>query len=170
MARPLTTDASFGQHYIAAAQGDSPKEVISRYAAEILEFYTSLPAEKKDYAYGEGKWTIIEVLQHVIDAERVFAYRATRIARKDTTPLPGFDENMFAENSLAGQRDFEEMKEEFAALRKSTDIFMAALTEEQLQQSGTASAKYITVNAIAFITYGHLIHHMNIIRERYLQA
>lgn len=170
MARPLTTDASFGQHYIAAAQGDSPKEVISRYAGEILEFYTSLPAEKKDYAYAEGKWTIIEVLQHVIDAERVFAYRATRIARKDATPLPGFDENMFAENSLAGQRDFDEMKEEFAALRKSTDLFMASLTDEQLQQSGTASGKYITVNAIAFITYGHLIHHMNIIRERYLQA
>lgn len=170
MARPLTTDASFGQHYIAAAQGENIKEVINTYAAEILEFYTNLPAEKKDYAYAEGKWTIIEVLQHVIDAERVFAYRATRIARKDATPLPGFDENMFAENSLASQRDFETMKEEFAALRKSTDVFMAALSEEQLQQSGTSSGKYITVNAIAFITYGHLLHHMKITKERYLQA
>ena len=170
MPRPLPTDASFGQHYIALAQGDTAAEVVNNHAAEILEFYTSLPEEKAQYAYAEGKWTIIELLQHIIDAERVFAYRATRIARKDTTPLPGFDENAFTENSLAGTRDFNLLKEEFAALRRSTDIFIAALSEEQLQQNGTASGKYITANAIAFIIYGHLLHHMNITRERYLTA
>jgi hypothetical protein len=170
MARPLPGDASFGQHYIALAQGDTAAEVVSNHAAEILEFYASLPEEKAHYAYADGKWTIIELLQHIIDAERVFTYRATRIARKDTTPLPGFDENAFTDNSLAYKRDFNLLKEEFIALRKSTDIFISSLDEEQLQQSGTASGKYITANAIAFIIYGHLLHHINITRERYLQA
>ncbi len=170
MARPLPGDASFGQHYIALAQGDTAAEVVKNHAAEILEFYTSLPEEKANYAYAEGKWTIIELLQHILDAERVFAYRATRIARMDATPLPGFDENSFAANSQAGKRNFAEMKEEFAALRRSTDIFIASLSEEQLQYSGTASGKYITVNAIAFIIYGHLLHHINVTRERYLTA
>jgi uncharacterized damage-inducible protein DinB len=168
MARPSLSDASFGQHYIALAQGNSAKEVVANHAAEILEFYTSLPEQKKDFAYAEGKWTIIEVLQHVIDAERVFTYRALRFARKDATPLPGFDENDYAANSNAAARDFDALKQEFIALRKATDIFISSLDEEQLQQGGTSNNKYITVNALAFIIYGHLLHHINITKERYL--
>ncbi|HVX50402.1 MAG TPA: DinB family protein, partial [Chitinophagaceae bacterium] len=141
---------------------------VQNHAAEILAFYTSLPKDKKDHAYAEGKWTIIELLQHVIDAERVFTYRALRFARKDATPLAGFDENDYAANSMAGSRNFDELKEEFAALRKATDIFFSSLNEEQLQQGGTSNNRYITVNALAFITYGHLLHHINIIKERYL--
>lgn len=170
MARPSATDASFGQHYIALAKGETAAEVVNNHAAEILAFYTNLPEEKAHFAYADGKWTIIEVLQHIIDAERVFSYRTTRIARKDTTPLPGFDENAYTENSLAYKRDFNLLKEEFTALRRATDIFISSLDEEQLQQSGTASGKYITANAIAFIIYGHLLHHINIIKERYLPA
>lgn len=170
MPRPSTADAGFGQHYIALAQGDSVKEVIANHAAEILQFYVNLPAEKKDFAYAEGKWTIIEVLQHVIDAERVFTYRAMRFARKDTTPLPGFDENDYAANAQASTRDFEELKEEFAALRKATDVFAATLHEDQLQNGGQSNNRYITAKALIFIAYGHLLHHINIIKERYLPA
>ncbi|HWB24781.1 MAG TPA: DinB family protein [Chitinophagaceae bacterium] len=170
MPRPSPSDAGFGQHYIALAQGNSAKDAVNNHAAEILAFYTSLPAEKKDFAYGEDKWTIIELLQHVIDAERVFTYRALRFARKDITPLPGFDENDYAANSMAAGRDFDELKEEFTALRRATDIFVSSLSEEQLQQGGTSNNKYITVNALAFIIYGHLLHHINIIKERYLPA
>src|ERR1700753_2123027 len=107
MPRPLPTDAAFGQHYIALAKGGTAKEIVYNHAQEILEFYTNLPAEKKDYAYTAGKWTVIELLQHVIDAERVFTYRALRFARKDATPLPGFDENDYASNSNAAARDFD---------------------------------------------------------------
>jgi len=160
----------FGEHYIALAKGNSAKEVVANQAAEILQFYTNLPAEKKDHAYAEGKWTIIEVLQHVIDAERVFTYRAMRFARKDVTPLPGFDENEYTPASMAGERDFDSLKQEFTALRRATDIFASTLSEQQLQRGGTASNRHITANALVFITYGHLLHHMHIIKERYLQA
>ena len=170
MSRPLQTDAYFGQHYIALTRGDTALEVVNNHKAEILAFYTGLPAEKANYAYAEGKWTIRELLQHLIDAERVFTYRATRIARKDTTPLPGFDENSYAANSMADKRDFNSLKEEFTALRNATDIFISSLSEDQLQQPGNSSGKYITANAIAFIIYGHLLHHINIIKERYLAA
>ncbi len=168
MSRPLQTDAYFGQHYIALVQGNSAREAVDNHQAEILEFYTALPEEKADHAYAEGKWTIRELLQHLIDAERIFAYRATRIARRDTTPLPGFDENSYTANSMADKRDFNSLKEEFTALRKATDIFMSSLSEDQLQQPGNSSGKYVTANAIAFIIYGHLLHHINIIKERYL--
>lgn len=170
MARPTGTEIGFGGHYIALAQGNSAKEVVTNHASDILQFYTSLPAEKKDHAYADGKWTIIELLQHVIDAERVFTYRAMRFARKDTTPLPGFDENEYTPASNAGERDFDSLKEEFTALRKATDIFVSTLSEEQLQRGGTSSNKYITANALVFIIYGHLLHHINIIKDKYLHA
>ncbi len=110
------------------------------------------------------------MLQHIIDAERVFSYRAMRIARNDATPLPGFDENSYTANSLACRRDFESLKKEFALLRQATDILVLTLGEDQLQNIGTASNNPVTANAIVFLTYGHLLHHINIIRERYLQA
>ncbi len=170
MSRPTSSEAGFGQHYIALAQGSSAKEVVNNHAANILQFYTNLPAEKKDFAYAEGKWTITELLQHLIDAERVFTYRAMRFARKDATPLAGFDENDYAANSNAAARDFDELKQEFTAVRRATDIFVSSLNDEQLQQGGTSNNKFITANALAFIIYGHLLHHINIIKERYLAA
>jgi hypothetical protein len=168
MPRPLPTDAaSFYHHYISLVKADSAAEAVKVHSAEILAFYTSLPIERAQYAYTDGKWTILEVLQHVIDAERVFSYRTLRIARKDATPLPGFDENSFTANSEAGNRNFDSLKKEFALLRQSTDIFIETLNEGQLQNFGVASNNAITANAIAFITYGHLLHHINIIKERY---
>ena len=171
MPRPLPTDAApFYQHYIGLVNAESAADAVKNHSAEILAFYTSLPADKADFAYAEGKWTIKEVLQHVIDAERVFSYRCMRIARKDTTPLPGFDENSYAANSQADKRDFDLMKEEFSLLRGASDIFVSTLIEEQLQNVGVTSNNPITANAIAFIMYGHLLHHMNIINERYLKV
>ena len=168
MPRPLPTDAaSFYHHYINLVKANSPAEAVKVHSTDILEFYTNIPPDKANYAYAPGKWTIQEVLQHVIDAERVFSYRTLRIARKDATPLPGFDENSFTANSEAGNRNFDSLKQEFSLLRKSTDIFIETLSDGQLQNFGTASNSPITANAIAFITYGHLLHHINIIKERY---
>lgn len=169
MPRPLPTDAaSFYHNYINLVKTSSAAEAVKTYSAKILAFYTALPADKANYAYAEGKWTVQEVLQHVIDAERVFTYRALRIARKDTTPLPGFDENSFTANSEASSRSFDSLKQEFALLRQATDVFIETLNDSQLQNIGTASNNPITANAIAFIIYGHLLHHMNITKERYL--
>ncbi len=108
------------------------------------------------------------MIQHLADAERVFVYRAMRFSRKDTEPLPGFDEDSYAANANAANRSFDSLVEEFGLLRKSTDLFLGTLTEEQLSQAGVANNKPITVNAIAFIVYGHILHHKQVIEERYL--
>jgi hypothetical protein len=95
-------------------------------------------------------------------------YRLLRVARNDSTPLPGFDENLYAQAAQANERTFIALKEEFKALRKSTDLLISSLTENQLMNSGIASDKKVTANAIAFILFGHLLHHKKIIEERYL--
>lgn len=124
--------------------------------------------EKRSYRYAEGKWTIKEVLQHIIDAERVFAYRALCIARKDATPLPGFDENVYAENCKAEQRKWKDMINEFIAVRLSSESLFASFDDEQSETSGTASGKSIYVAAIGFIIAGHAIHHSKVVKEKYL--
>ena len=109
-----------------------------------------------------------ELLQHVIDAERIFSYRILRIARKDKTPLASFDEDNYAANSLASERNFDSIKEEFLAVRKATDLLLLSLNEEQLAQQGIASELPVTANAIAFITFGHMLHHKGVLEEKYL--
>lgn len=169
MPRPAAIEsAEFYHKYINYTQGDSVQAIIANHSKAIHDFYNSLPEEKADYAYAEGKWTIKQVLQHVIDAERIFTYRALRIARKDTTPLPGFDENAYADNDGSKNRTFQSLKEEFNALRTATDLLLANFSAEQLAETGTASGKSITTNALCFITYGHLLHHKAITEERYL--
>jgi uncharacterized damage-inducible protein DinB len=169
MPRPDPQDAAIFYHnYISLAQGSSVAEVMASHAEQLKKFYAALPEEKGDYAYAEGKWTIKELLQHLIDAERVFSYRALRIARKDATPLPSFDENVFAENSKAGKRSLQSLKDELNAVRASTDLLFSSLDDEQLSSTGTASNHSITVNAIGYIVFGHLLHHQRILEQRYL--
>ena len=169
MARPQPTDyAAYYETYVGKVNGDSVKDIISTYSEPMLRFYTSLPEAKADHAYAEGKWTVKELLQHIIDAERIFSYRALRIARKDETPLPGFDENTYTPASKASKRSLQSLKDEFVAVRKATDILLQTFDEEQLSQHGTASNNPVTPNAIAFIIYGHMLHHKQVLEERYL--
>lgn len=168
MAKPQPNEsASFYHKYISLAEGDSVGEIIDNYAFELQEFYNSLPDEKADFAYAEDKWTIKQVLQHVTDAERVFAYRMLRICRNDKTPLAAFDENAFVENGFAGERSLSSLKQEFNSVRAATDIFLLALNDEQIKRTGTASNNTVSVNALAYIIYGHLLHHRNILKDRY---
>src|SRR6478735_2010022 len=168
MARPLPDEcAPYYQKYIALAEGDSINEIIHNYAFELQEFYNRLSESKADFAYAENKWTVKQVLQHLTDAERVFAYRALRIGRNDETPLAAFDENAYVENGLATERSLSSLKQEFNSVRAATDIFLLALNEEQVMRMGTASNNPVSVNALAFIIYGHLLHHKKILKERY---
>ena len=168
MARPLTGDAMpYFEKYINFVQGNSIAEAMENHSTELNKFYNDLPESKADYAYAEGKWTIKEMLQHLMDAERIFTYRLLRISRADTTPLPGFEENEYAVAARANDRSLQSLKEEFTALRISTDLLLKSLTEEQLNRKGTTNNNPITANAIAFIMYGHLLHHQNILIERY---
>ncbi len=169
MAKPLQGEyAPFYHTYISKITTNSVQETILEYAQTILDFVNTLPDEKADFAYAEGKWSVKEVLQHMIDAERVFVYRALTFARKDTTPLPGFDENEWALHSNASSRSLQSLQNEFTALRSSTDILLRSFDAEQLNQKGTANNQSITVNAIGFIIFGHLLHHIEILQERYL--
>lgn len=169
MAIPQPSEsASFYHKYIALVEGNSIGGIIENYAFELQEFFNSIPDNKADFAYAENKWTVKQVLLHVIDAERIFAYRALRICRGDQTPLASFDENMYVENSFATARSLSSLKQEFNSVRAATDIFLLALNEEQVKRTGIASNNTISVNALAYIIYGHLLHHQNILRERYL--
>src|SRR5205809_1315015 len=168
MARPQPNEfAPYYQKYIELAQGDSINESVHHHAFELQEFYNSLPDDKADFAYAKDKWTVKQVLQHLTDAERVFAYRALRISRNDETPLPSFDENAYVENGFAGERSLSSLKQEFNAVRAATDMFLLSLNDEQANRFGTASNNPVSVNALAFIIYGHLLHHQNILKERY---
>jgi uncharacterized damage-inducible protein DinB len=164
------TYPAYFDNYIQQVNADTVKEAIEKYSTTIRQFFKSIPEEKAGYRYAEGKWTIKDLLQHVIDAERIFAYRALRIARQDRTPLPGFEENAYASAAKASKRNWEDLLEEFEAVRKSTDLLFASFTQEDLEQSGVTNDSPNTVLAICFITFGHLLHHKKIIEERYLQS
>ena len=134
----------------------------------FVSFLKKIPVGKRNYRYAKDKWTIKEMLQHIIDTERVFAYRGLCIARKDTTPLPSFDENNYANNAKAAKREWNELIEEFKAVRKSTEILFGSFDKKQLDLTGTASGKPVYVLAIGFIIAGHINHHIGILKERYL--
>lgn len=170
MPRPQPADyPPYFEKYISLVKANSLSEARSLYAASLNPFYSTLPEEKASYRYAPDKWTLKDLLQHVIDTERVFAYRLLCISRGDQTPLPSFDENHYALAAQAAARSFASLKEEFLAVRKATDLLLASLSEEQLAQTGTASNKSLTANAAGFILFGHLLHHQEIIRERYLK-
>jgi len=169
MSRPSGGDfGAFYQHYVALAAGQSARELISLHAQDMLDFISKIPEEMGDQAYAAGKWTIRQMLQHMLDTERIFVYRLIWIARGDDRPLPGFDENKFAAEAPASHRKLEDLKSEFLALRKSTDFLVQSLTEEELSRRGEASGYPVTVNALCFIIFGHNLHHLQVLKERYL--
>lgn len=169
MARPdLSLVPAYFHNYINQVLGDDLIPAFQKESPEMFQFIERIPAEKYDYRYAEDKWTLREVLQHLVDAERVFAYRALRFARKDSTPLPGFDENIYAVTSKADRRSWEDLTDEFKAVRKSSEYLFRSFDEDQLNATGISSNKSITVIGLGYVIIGHPIHHMNIIRQRYL--
>ena len=171
MSRPLEGDfGDFYQHYISLAVGEQPTELIKNHSITISYFIQQLPDELGDHAYALGKWTIKQMLQHMLDTERIFGYRLVWIARGDRRPLLGFDENMFAEAAPATHRTLQDLKEEFRLLRSSTDLLISHLTSEELQRKGEASGYPITVNALCYIIFGHNLHHIEVLRQKYLSA
>ena len=128
----------------------------------------SLPAEKLEYRYAPGKWTIKEILLHITDAERIFVYRALRFARNDATPLTGYDQDPYVAASNPRGRSIDDLLEEFAHVRRSTISFFSSLDDEAWMRSGTANNAHVTVRALAYIIAGHELHHLKIITEKYL--
>jgi uncharacterized damage-inducible protein DinB len=154
--------------YLQAIGENDLEAALRRNTRRFRKLVKDIPKKKINYAYAEGKWTLKEVLQHLVDAERVFVFRALHFSRKDGAPLPGFDENVWAITAKAPKRSWGELVEEFLALRASTEMFFNSLDEEQLLATGTANNNTAMVAGLGFVCAGHVQHHLNIIRERYL--
>jgi uncharacterized damage-inducible protein DinB len=164
----LSRVPDFYHKYINLVIDEDLQAALKRHQTEVLSFLKEIPKKKWNYRYAEGKWSIKEVVQHIIDAERVFSYRAMCFARKDATPLPSFDENLFAANSNADARTKKDLLKELKTVQESSAQLFSSFDKEQLDQSGTASGKSTYVRGIAYILIGHALHHKKILEERYL--
>lgn len=160
--------SSFNATYINALEKVGLIEGLENGLNQMVSFISAIPVEKLEYRYAENKWTIKDILLHLIDAERIFAYRALRIGRGDKTPLAGFEENDYVPNAGANSRTLESLLEEFQWVRKATLCLFKNFSDEQLLYLGTASDHAISVRAIGFVISGHQNHHLRIIQERYL--
>lgn len=159
---------AYYQPYINKASHLTLKRGLKTNLDELLTFLGQIPDDKYDYRYKAGKWTIKEIIQHLIDTERIFAYRALRIAREDQSPMPGFDQDAYIAPSLAGRREFSDLINEYKTVRFATVALFESFDEQMLLNAGTVSGNSITVRAIGFIIMGHESHHCSIISERYL--
>ena len=135
---------------------------------ETHSFFEGLPSDKHEFRYAEGKWTPKEILLHLIDTERVFAYRALQFARAENVEIRGFDQDEFAANSNANLRTMEELLDEYIAVRTANIVLFTSFTEETMQRMGIASNSPLSVRAAGYIICGHEKHHIAVINERYL--
>jgi len=135
---------------------------------EFVAFFNGIDAEKLNHSYQEGKWTIKELMLHVVDTERIFQYRALRFARADKTDLPGFSENDFVSNSNANDRSLISLLDEFVVLRKSTISLFETFSEDTLLKIGISGGNTMSVRAAGYLIIGHQKHHVNIVKQRYL--
>jgi hypothetical protein len=143
-------------------------ETLRNQISETMATLNALPEAKGDHRYQPDKWSIKEVLGHVIDGERIFSYRALRFARRDETPLPGFEQNLYVPAAAFGRRTLRSLLDEFGAVREATVHLYRHLDEEALSRSGIASENRMSVRALAWVIAGHERHHLRVLRERYL--
>lgn len=158
----------FFEGYISLVREDNILSAITIQSPDAITFFQSITEEQSEIKYAADKWTIKEVLQHLIDAERIFTYRALAIARRDKQTLPGFDENTYADYSHANDQSWLSLVQEFKAVRNATIELAKSFNNEDLQQSGSVSTYTISVLALLYMTIGHAVHHVKIIKERYL--
>ena len=164
----MTEFQKYIQRYLDLIPTENWLEEMKISGDKTLEIYRNISEENSNFAYAEGKWTLKELLQHLIDAERIFAYRALTFSRKDKNNLPGWDEEEYAKHYFSNERTLNSLIEEFEAVRKSSVIFFENLNTEQLNEKGIANGNEISVETIGKLMVGHNVHHLNIIKERYL--
>lgn len=169
VSRPAADEynAYYDRYITKVPDGDIVQQLVKQVSSTI-KLLQSIPESKGDHRYAEGKWSVKEAVLHVVDAERIFAYRALRIARGDKTPLPGFEQDDYVPFSRAGERTLHDIAEELWSVRLATVALFTHLDEEALSRRGTASNHPVTPRALAYIIAGHELHHVQILRERYL--
>lgn len=163
-----STHPTYFKKYIDLVTDDDLSTAFQKQYLLLTDFLHSISEDKSNYTYEPGKWTIKELLQHITDTERIFAYRSLCFARNEKAVLPGFDENEYAASSNANLRTWKDLAEEFLLVRKTTEILFNSFTNEVLSYSGTANNNPATVNSMGFTAIGHVYHHINILKERYL--
>jgi hypothetical protein len=156
--------------YLAAVTIEELMPALKKSTKTFRKLLKNVPEKKIDFAYAEGKWTLKQVVRHLIDAERVFQLRALWFARQEGSGLPGFNENNWAANTDVSKQDWDEMIEEFKAVRKSTEMLFANFSDEELMREGTANEQLINVIGVGFVCAGHVLHHVRLIKDRYLHS
>jgi uncharacterized damage-inducible protein DinB len=156
------------EKYVALVPAGDIIETLRRQSGDTLALLGSLDEARAGYAYEPGKWSIKGVVGHVIDTERIFAYRALRFARGDQTPLPGYDQDEYGRAANFDARTLADLTDEFQSVRAATVALLRGLDGEAWQRRGTANNAEVTVRALAHIIAGHELHHMQVLRERYL--
>ncbi|WAC12936.1 DinB family protein [Dyadobacter pollutisoli] len=157
----------FFDRYINLVEDIDIFEAFEKYTPGQVYCEISKLSALGDQVYAENKWTVRDILQHVIDNERIMSYRALRFSRNDRTELPGYDEAVLGANTMAGQRTIQDLMEEFEQVRASTKLMFKYMSEGMIQCAGTANQTRITPLALGFVIIGHPVHHMNVIRDKY---
>ncbi|MCC3373796.1 DinB family protein [Cohnella sp. REN36] len=156
-------------YYIDGVPEGDLVQMLQEQKQEVLDIYGPLGEERSLYRYGEGKWSLKELLGHLMDTERIAAYRLMCIARGDRTPLPRHPE-LFVNGTQFDRRPFAELLEEYRIVREATVALVRGLTQEELSRAGTVNEVRNTAAATAYFILGHTLHHLNVVRERYLPS
>lgn len=154
--------------YIKLVEENDALKALDTGILKMQALLSVIDEEKENFAYAPGKWTVKEVFGHIIDTERIMAYRALRFARGDGQELPGFDENTYVKNAKFSKRKLIDIAHEFSAMRQSNIFLFKSFDEEALNRKGVANKNPVTVRALIYIIAGHQLHHMKVMRERYL--
>ena len=172
--KPGRPDASeyapYYERYIALVPGDNVILALETQRLHMVQVLSARSEREGNFRYGPGKWSVKEVVGHLADSERVFAYRAMRIARGDRTPLSGFEQDDYVRSGGFGERRLTDLAEEFAAVRSGSIALFRSLNEPAWSRRGVANNNEVSVRALAFITAGHELHHQRILEERYFAA
>jgi len=160
--------ASFYETYVSLVPEGDVVEAMSRQLDEVTALFGGIAEERGGHSYAEGKWSIRQLVGHVIDGERIFAYRALAIARGEQQPLPGMDQDEYMAHSDFDSRTLADLIAEFAHARAANVLMFRGLSEEAWLRRGTASEREVSVRAIAHIVVGHVAHHLGVLRARYL--
>lgn len=169
MKRPLPSEhPDYFKKYIDLVPGDNPIRVMEHQVLALQSMLSDLPEDKEDYAYEKGKWTLKEVIGHIIDTERIMAYRALVIARGEKKPLPGFEPDEYMQHSRFSKRSLYDLCHEFGHMRGSHIALFKSFDEEAMSRVGTANNWEMSVRSIIFTIAGHELHHVKMIREKYL--
>ena len=163
-----TEYAVYYGRYVGKIEGEDIVAVLQEQLQSALSFLRGIDDHTADFRYAPGKWSVKELIGHVIDSERVFAYRALAFARNESTPLPGFDENQWAAHANYSSFSMNDILTEFETVRRSTLFLFRQMDEAAWNRRGNANGKEMTTRSAAFIIAGHLQHHLEILKSRYL--